>query len=177
MPDFAAWFAMAMSAVLWWAGLEKLRYVRSMVGTMHELGVPTWAAKQLAVGVGVAEIGVAVGLLFRPDSVWTLGGVTVLAGAFAAAGLVAMGRDKPIRCSCFGAGRGDLGELQVIALLPWLSGVWILGTSAEAPLSFSTGAIRFAIVALAIAVVRTVAVVRAWREARGDRLAAVEMFQ
>ena len=177
MAVLALTVSWAMAGVLLWAGLEKARDLGSSASTIRSLGVPLKLARRSAGLLALTEVGVAFGLLFKPESVVTQIGVVVLALAFAVAGIIALRQDEPIRCNCFGAGgNGHLGRNQIIALLPWLAGVVLVHLGALESSSLSEGAIRLAALGLSLAVFRAVAVWRAQREARGDRLTAMEMY-
>jgi hypothetical protein len=168
--------ALVGASVLLWAGLEKAREPGSAASMLRALGVP---ARLATAGVLVipAELAVAVGLVFRPDSIWTQGGVVVLAGAFAVAGLLALRRDESIRCACFGSARGGyLGAKQVVALAPWLVGIGILNVADVPPPSATRAAALLAGVALIMAGVRLISVLGASHEARGDRRSAQETY-
>lgn len=170
--------ALAMGAVLLWAGLEKARDPASTSAMLRSLGLPLRLAWPAAILVMAMEISVGVAVLFRPGSTPTHIGVASLAGVFALAGLIAMRSDEPICCNCFGAGgKGYLGVTQLIALLPWLAGAMILRLAAQGTQSLSTGAVYFAITSLVIAAARGIGVRKAQLEARGDRLSAQEMYK
>lgn len=166
-----------MAAVLLWAGLEKARNLAPTAATIRSLGFPrklTWAA---ALFITSAELTVAVAVLFRPYSALTQIGIVLLAGLFALAGLIAMGLDKPVRCSCFGAGgQGYLGMAQLLALFPWLAGAILLRMGMQESQPLSVGAAYFAVTSLVIAAAKGIGVCRAWLEGRGDRLSAQEMY-
>jgi hypothetical protein len=172
----ATTIALMGASILLWAGLEKARDPGSTVSTLRQLGVPAPLAAVAALLI-LAELAIAVGLVFRPDSVWIQTGVVVLAGTFAFAGWLALRRGELIRCSCFGSTRRHyLGANQIKALVPWVAGVAILRVAdVEAP-SPSRGADMFLGIALTIAGVRLIPVLGAWREARGDRRSAVETY-
>lgn len=168
--------ALVGASILLWAGLEKARDPGSTVSTIRQLGVPARLAKAAGLVIA-AELTVALGLVFRPDSAVTLGGVVLLAGAFALAGLLALRRDEPVRCGCFGSGRGGyLGRNQVLALVPWVGGAAFLYVVDLAPPSPSRAAAMLAGVGLAMAAVRLLPLPGAWREARGDRRSARETY-
>jgi hypothetical protein len=177
MHEFSLFIAMTMSAVLWWAGLEKLRSLRSTSGMLKALGIPERYAGFSAALVVIAEIAIATVLLFAPEEILSQVGVVVLSSAFATAGGLAITRKKYIRCSCFGSGGGYLGKTQIAALIPWFAGVYILSLGATKATPFEAGIMRLVSVTLAIAAIRCVALAQAWKNARGDRLAAVEMFR
>ena len=133
--------AMVMSGVLLWAGLDKGRNLTSMAATLGELGFPRRLAGTAALLLMAAEITIALAALFRPDSALTHVGIVILAVLFALAGLIAMSRDEPIRCHCFGAGgKGYLGTTQLIALAPWLAGAVTLRLTAQEAPPLPTGA-------------------------------------
>ena len=168
---------MAMAAVLLWAGLEKARNLTPTAATLQVLGFPRRLARPAAIFVTAAELTVAIAVLFSPDSALTHISIVLLAGLFALAGLIAMGLDERVRCSCFGpGGKGYLGAAQLIALIPWVAGAVILrlGTRDIPPLPVS--AAYFAATSLAIAAARGIRVWKASLEARGDRLSAREMY-
>lgn len=177
MAILATAVALVGASILLWAGLEKARAPASTASTLGQLGVPASLAGPAAGLVVLAELAVALGLVFRPDSALTLAGVVLLAGAFALAGLLALRRGEPVPCTCFGAGRGGyLGENQVRALVPWVGGAAFLYVADVASPSPSGGAAMLAGVGLAMAGVRLIAVLPAWREARGDRRSARETY-
>ncbi|MCG8457901.1 MAG: hypothetical protein MI919_16615 [Holophagales bacterium] len=174
----AASAALVMAGVLLWAALEKLRAPRSIRATLEGLGLSGKLARGTAVLLAAVELTVALGLLFRPSALAVQAGVALLALAFAFAGLVAIGRDEPIPCSCFGAaGGGRLGVAQVILVVPWLVAVALLHVGSREPLPLTDGAARLAAVGLGLAFLRSISVASAWREARGDRLSAREMYR
>lgn len=177
MAGLASILSWVMAGVLLWAGLEKARDLGASASTMRGLGVPVNLARWGAGLLALTEVGVAFGLLFKPESVVMQSGVAALALAFALAGIMALRQDEPIRCNCFGAGgNGHLGRNQIIALLPWLVGVVIVHLGSPESLLLSMGAIRLAALGMSLAVFRAVLVWRAQREARGDRLTAMEMY-
>jgi hypothetical protein len=165
-----------MAGVLLRAAVEKVRDLRPTAATMRALGVPDGLASVAAASVTAAELSVAAAVLFRPDATPTHLGIVALAAAFALAGLLALRRDEPIRCNCFGPGSGDLGKTQLLALAPWLGGVAVLRLGfAEAP-DLSRSALCFAATSLSLVAIRLLAVRKAWLEARGDRRSAQEMY-
>jgi DoxX len=167
--------ALAMAAVLLWAGLEKARRPSSLASTLRELGLPR--PQTVAALVIAAELLVALGLIVWSDSLVTVAGVVALATVFALAGLVAVLQDRTVRCGCFGPfDGGSLGRSQVAALPLWLAGASILWLYPPPPSSSVPPAVSFAVVGLMLAAARSVDVLRAWHEARGDRRSAQEMF-
>ena len=177
MEGLATTVALVGAFVLLWAGLEKARDPGAPASTLRALGVPPRLAA-LGVLVIPTELAIGVALVFRPDSAWTQGGVLVLAGAFAFAGLLALRRDEQIRCACFASGRGGyLGANQVLGLVAWITGVVIVNVAnADQPAASQASAL-LAGVAVTMAGVHLVPVVGAWHEARGDRRSAQETYR
>lgn len=177
MADFVTLVRLAMAAVLLWAGLEKARSPKFVISALRQLGVPKHrlrAAFRLLVGL---ELAVGLGLIFGPRSAATIGGLVVLATAFAGAGLIALIGDEAIHCGCFGPGSdGYLGTPQLAAFPFWLGAVVLLALEAPAHVSFGNGASAFAMVALTVAAVRSVAALKASNIGRGDRRSASEMY-
>ena len=125
--------ALIMAAVLLWAGLEKCRNLALTAATVKEIGFSSTASFPVALLVAIAEIGIALALLFRPNSTVTHASVVLLAGLFALVGLIALSSGKQIRCHCFGAGgNGQLGKSQILALMGWLAGIALLRIGARA---------------------------------------------
>jgi hypothetical protein len=168
--------ACAMAGVLLWAGLEKARDPRATASTIRSLGARK-AARPAAVVLAGVEIALGFCLVFTPHSSATQLGVTALAATFALAGSIALSREEPIRCSCFGAGgNGYLGWNQVLAFPVWLGGAAALRLwmpEAPPPHVSATG---LAALALGIAGARALQVARARDGARGDRRSAHEMI-
>jgi hypothetical protein len=166
--------ALTLTSVLIWAGLEKLRSPGSLLATLDALGLGGAPGRILAVGVPAAEVVTAVGLLLLPGAIWPRVGVAVLAVMFAVAGGLALRRDEPVSCACFGAtGGASLGWRQIL-LLP----VWLIATVALhrnhpdwAPV---TGLEYLAGLTVLGVTLRSVLVVRAWRAAVGNRRAIEE---
>ncbi len=131
----------------------------------------------IAVGsLAAAELAVAAAVLFRPDAAVTHLAIAALAVTFAVAGLLALRRDEPIRCNCFGAGSGTLGKTQLLALVPWLAGAAVLRAGFTEPPALPIAATWLTAISLALAAMRLVAVRKAWVEARDDRRSAEEMY-
>jgi hypothetical protein len=177
MTVLATALALAMAGVLMWAGLEKLRDLNPAVSTIRGIGLPHRLARRGAIVIATAEIAVALGLVFAPQSTWTLTCLAALTATFACAGALALRRDEPIRCSCFGSGgTGWLGWAQIAALPPWLAAGLTVRLGTPDPLPLPTGAGRFMAVALALACLRAYPLTKAWLAARDDRRSAEEMF-
>jgi hypothetical protein len=177
MATLALHVSVGMAGVLLWAGLEKARNLTPTVSTLIRLGIPPKLSSLTAKLLALAEAGVGFGLAFCPQSVCTQIGVMTLGATFASAGLVALRREEPILCNCFGSGlNGRLGHRQVIALVPWLAGTAILHLGVRDSVSLSDGALRLSGLGLGMAAARAVATWRARCEALGDRLSAMEMY-
>lgn len=168
----ATFVALALSAVLLVAALEKARAPALTAATLRGLGVRHALALPVTRVLTLAELGTAMAVLFAPASTVTHAAIAALAVAFAVAGVMALRSDEPLRCSCFGAGGGDLGWRQIVALVPWLAGVAVLRSATPNV----DGALLFALVALLILAARSISLARAFVEAVGDRRSAQEML-
>jgi hypothetical protein len=168
--------AAVAGSILLWAALEKARHPGAMASTLRHLGVPATLASAGGLVI-VIELGVGLGLVFRPDSLITQGSVVVVAAVFALAGLLALRRDERIPCSCFGPGsNGYLGVNQIAALVPWVGVAVVLNAADVARPAPSEGAAILATVALAITGLRLVTLLDVSREARADRRSARETY-
>jgi hypothetical protein len=166
----------AMATVLLWAGLAKARNAPAFTAVLRELGVPRRGQRVFAASVIAIELGIALGLIFRPQSIATLAALVGLAAAFALSGLLALRQHAEIHCGCFGPyGGGQLGGRQILAFPLWLAGAGLLWQNAAAPMDL-TGAPLFALVTLSMATLRGASTVRAAYAARADRRSAREMF-
>ena len=168
--------ALTTAAVLLRAAVGKVRRPGDLTATMTHLGAPRVVAAPAAAVLISAELATAAALLFRPDAGLTQLAVVILAAVFAAAGLRAMRISEPVACNCFGAGGGALGLRQVLLLIPWTAAALILRFGARAP-SAETGAAFFAAIAVGIAALEGMDVIRGMREARDDRRSAEEMYE
>jgi hypothetical protein len=168
--------ALAMAVVLLWAALEKARNLAPTAEAIRILGFSRRVAWFAAWAVTAAEVLLAVAVLFRPDSALTLAGIVLLAGLFAAAGLLALRLDRPIPCNCFGAGGRNLGVAQVIAFLPWFAGAAILRFGIRQAPALAIAAACFAAIALTLAAIRGFRAWEALGTARSARRSAQEMF-
>lgn len=168
--------AMIMAAVLLAASVAKLAAGSApLEETLRRIGAPPPLARTVAPVVPWAELLAGMAIVLRPDLVAARLAVLALATGFAAAALLALRTGEPVPCACFGVG-GTLGMPQVVAFFGWLAGVAIISRSAIAP-RMSDGAVRLVAIALSIAAVRAVSLLRLWRESRGDRLSAKEMYK
>jgi hypothetical protein len=161
-----------MSAVLLVAALEKARTPALTAATLRSLGVPHALALPLTCLLVVAELGIAIAVLFAPASMLTQAAIVALAVAFALAGVAALRSDEPLHCRCFGASDGYLGWRQIVALVPWLAGVAVLRLATPS----ADGPLLFALTALLILAARLISLAKAFVEARGDRKVAQEML-
>jgi hypothetical protein len=169
--------ALGLAAVLLWAGLEKTRSRGSLRTALRQLGMPQGAGSITASLVAAMEVVVALGLVFVPGAPWTIAGMVFLSTAFALAGLIALRRDEPIHCGCFGPGGwGSLGKPQIAALPLWLGVAALLWMAKPTPPSLSQGFLLLATVALGMATIRGISASRAWKKARDDRESAQEML-
>lgn len=176
MDSVGSVVALVGASVLLWAALEKARDPKLITSALRQLGFGALAAPA-AVLVIVVELAVGAALVLRPDLRATQVGVLVLAGAFALAGLVALRRELPIPCGCFGsAGSGDLGVNQLLAFVAWAGAVALISRSETRALSQSERIDMLAVVVVGIAALRVVTIFGGWRQARGDRVSARETY-
>ncbi len=170
--------AVVLSALLLWAGFGKLIRLSDAASTASAIGIPLRWGRGAAVTIALWEVGTALGVLWAPGSSWIAASVVALGTVFALAGLVAVLRKQRIRCHCFGAGAAGayLGSAQIIALPGWIGAAVTLHLALPEVSPVPTAACLLAGVGLAIAAVKSGALRRAVREARGDRLSAQEMY-
>jgi hypothetical protein len=174
---FSSVAAFALAATLSWAALEKMRNLSSLTATIRLLGSPVWLSRPAARLLVVAEVGIVIGILYDPGSVWIQGSVAGIATLFAAAGVRAWWIGKPIRCSCFGTGSWSaLGLKQAVTLPIWLFGVWLLTVEEYAP-SLELAAAQLAAIGLSLTMLRVPALLLAQRQANADRRSARETYQ
>lgn len=176
MTFFVSALNLVMALLFLEAALLKTRDLPGFISTLQQLRFPTSAARTIAVAVVLLEIAVSSALIFAPASVLSAGLVVVLSTAFAAAALIALSQQQEIYCHCFGStGNGRLGAAQLWALpLWWLAALLSWSQSPKTP--FAAGAIEFAIISLILTAVAALRSFGAWRQARGDRLSAREMY-
>ncbi len=172
MIFLATFVALAISAVLVLAALEKARTPAFTAATLRGLGVPRALALPATRLLTLVELGAAIAALFAPASTLTHAAIVALAVAFAVAGVIALRSHELLRCSCFGAGGGYLGWRQIVALVPWFAGVAVLRIATPS----ADGALLFALTALLILATRSVSLAKAYVEASGDRKSAQEML-
>jgi hypothetical protein len=165
-----------MAATLAWAALEKARNLPAVSDVIRLLGCPEWLCRPAALGLVMTEIGVALGLSYDWGSLWTRTALALLAVTFAAAGAWVLWKGKSVRCDCFGLGSGGaLGLKQIMTLPLWLLGIGLLSLQPHTP-SLEYFGQQLAAVGLCLAGLRIPAVVRAQREAFGDRRSAQETY-
>ena len=176
MTFFISALNLGMALLFLEAALLKARDLPGFVSTLQQLRFPLAAAKSIALAVLLLEVTASTGLIFAPASILRAGLVVVLATAFAAAALIAISQKQEVYCHCFGAaGNGRLGAAQLWAIPLW----WVaalLSWSQSPRIPFATGAIEFAIVSLILTAVASLRSFGTWRQARGDRLSAQEMY-
>jgi peroxiredoxin/uncharacterized membrane protein YphA (DoxX/SURF4 family) len=103
-----------LAAVFAVAGVAKLRDAEGSRSALEDFGVPARFTRLGGVLLPLAEIAVAVALLFPPSARWAAVAATVLLGAFMLAIGNAMRHGREPDCHCFGqlhsepAGRGTL---------------------------------------------------------------------
>jgi uncharacterized membrane protein YphA (DoxX/SURF4 family) len=151
-----------LAAVFITAGVGKLIDLDGSRKAMRDFGVPESVADAFGLLLPIAELVIAVTLIFRPTAQWAALAAFVLLLAFIAGIANAMRKGEAPDCHCFGqirsepAGRGTLirnGVLAVIALIVLIDGggpaidTWVRGRSTGTAVG-----ILAAIVAVALAV-------------------------
>jgi hypothetical protein len=165
---------LAVSGVLLWAGLEKLRAGRAFHATLAGLGIPLSVRPGLRYAVPAVEITIAAALLLNPAAEWPDVGVATLGFVFAAAGLLAVRSGRSIECACLGAtGHSRPGWRQVYLLPAWLA-VAVLLHALAPRWDWQLGLQYLASLLVLLTGIRAVPVIRGWRQATGDRRAIQE---
>ena len=165
------------AAVLLWAGLEKLRDVRTVSASITELGLADRVAPAAARLIILAELAVALLLVTAPESPIAPLGLVLLGAIFTASGAIALLRDERIHCHCFGRARGSrLGWNQILAFPIWLTAGYLTWQFATSPASVREAGVSLAIIGIIIASLRTAALLSEFRRARGDRRSAERMY-
>jgi hypothetical protein len=174
MGPLAVVAVFALSGVLLWAGMEKLRDGAGFDRTLAAIGVPAALRPAVRFAVPAAELVVGASLVLAPGQAWPRVGALLLAAAFAVAGGLGLLAAEDVTCSCFGAtGGGKLGWAQLAALPVWVLAV--LGAAAlERPWSWPDGVQYLAALIVALCVLRSVPLLREWRVATGNRVAIDE---
>lgn len=103
------------------AGTAKLAAPASTASALRSLSAPTRAAVPTVVLLSATEITCGLLLALHPGPLAAVL-VVVLAVSFALAGAVALTRDEPISCGCFGATASShlLGWRQIAMLTVWI---------------------------------------------------------
>jgi thiol-disulfide isomerase/thioredoxin/uncharacterized membrane protein YphA (DoxX/SURF4 family) len=105
---------LVLAGVFLTAGIGKLRDLPGSRRAVEDFGVSKRAADSLGVLLPLAEVAVAVALLFRPTAVWGAVGAALLLAAFIVGIARALSRGEQPDCHCFGqihsapAGRSTL---------------------------------------------------------------------
>jgi hypothetical protein len=181
MPAIVDVSSMVMSGALLWAGLEKCRSIEGIANAIRAVAFDSHAVT-LGWVLAMSEVALGLAVVLAPAAWPVQLGIVLLALLFAAGGAWALATGRQIRCSCFGSlGNQKLGAWQLWALVPWLGAVALLhGQAPELGIDdavFGEEAVgRLSIVALALAALRTPAVVAAWHAARSDRHSARQML-
>jgi uncharacterized membrane protein YphA (DoxX/SURF4 family)/thiol-disulfide isomerase/thioredoxin len=164
------------------AAIGKLLDLAGSRRALEEFGVPPPAARVGSVALPIAELTVAIALVFRPTARWGAAGALLLLIAFAGGVARAMSRGQAPDCHCFGqihsepAGRSTLTRNSVLA-----AGAAVVVVAGPGPaLDGALGNLRGAEIALVavsvLAAVLAVAVAQLWadrRRLRADLGAAI----
>lgn len=176
MTFFISALTLAMALLFLEAALQKARDLPGFISTLQQLRFPPFAAKNIALAVVFLEVAASSSLIFAPASVLSPGIVVMLSTAFAVAALIAISQQQDIYCHCFGAaGNARLGSAQLWALPLWW-GAALLSWSQSQKVPLTAAAIEFAAVSLILAAAAVLRAFGPWRQARGDRLSAREMY-
>lgn len=103
MGDVGYLSALVLAALFTWAGIAKLGARRRTTRTFRSLGLP--GADTLAVGVPVAELALALGLVVVPG--WAAAGALALLAAFSVFLGNAIRAGVEVGCGCFGSAATD----------------------------------------------------------------------
>jgi thiol-disulfide isomerase/thioredoxin/uncharacterized membrane protein YphA (DoxX/SURF4 family) len=112
---------MLLAVVFVAAGVGKLLDISGSRRAVADFGVPEAAARSIGVLLPLAELAVAVTLVFQPSARWGALGAALLLAAFIAGIGSALARGEQPDCHCFGqihsapAGRGTLARNGVLA--------------------------------------------------------------
>lgn len=172
----AAFTALVLGALFLGAATAKLEQPSLFAATLRELGIgPPALVRAGALLVPLAELAAGAALVVRPGAALALLPALVLVLAFAGAGLLAMTKRHPVRCSCWGArsAQSELGVRQVAVLPLWLSALALVaraGPGAAWPASSGLAVLAVVVLALLVAP-RAVRVVRLARELAAQRRA------
>lgn len=165
--------SLLLSGLLLGAALEKLRMRARFAQTLADLGFRGQPGRLLVIGVPAVEAMTAAGLLLVPGATWPRVAVGALGAAFGVAGVIALRVQRPVTCSCLGAGQGTLGLRQILLLPAWLAAALLLHLQ-DSGWSTLLGLQYLAAVTVILAVVRSATVAKAALRARGNRQAIDE---
>ena len=161
-----------LAAVFIVAAIGKLLDLEGSRRALVEFGVPARAARLGGVVLPLAELAVAIALLFVPTASWGAVGALLLLLAFSAGVVRAMSRGEAPDCHCFGqihsepAGRSTLIRNAVLAAAAVLVVVAGPGPSLDGAVASLHGA-QIALVATSVlAAVLAVAVAQLWADRR-----------
>lgn len=164
MTTIVVGLRLVLAVVFGTAGIAKLLDLKGSRRAVAEFGVPQGAADTVGLLLPLAELAVAVGLLFRPTARWAALLGLLLLVAFMIGIARALARGQQPDCHCFGqlhsspAGRGTLirnGILAVCAavVVAYGSGTaldtWVSGHSAAVLVAIGLGIVAVAAVAYA----------------------------
>ncbi|MGC4944373.1 MauE/DoxX family redox-associated membrane protein [Kribbella sp. DT2] len=93
---------------------SRAAFAEFVAATVRLTGAAAWLARELAVGVVVAEIAVVVALMVPASTQWGFAAAIGLLGAFSVAIVRSLRRGQRAPCRCFGASSTPLGLQHVI---------------------------------------------------------------
>lgn len=150
-----------LAVVFGTAGVAKLLDLKGSRRAVAEFGVPQRAADTVGLLLPLAELAVAIGLLFRPTARWAaLVGLLLLVAFMIGIGR-ALARGQQPDCHCFGqlhsspAGRGTLIRNGILAVCAAVVVVYGSGTALDTWVSGHSAAV---LVAIALGIVAVAAV-------------------
>jgi len=165
MQPLALLISAAVSGVLLWAGLEKLRLRSEFGATLSALGIPVRPRILLMIAVPCGELGTGAGLVVLPSQAWPRLGLVILGATFAIGGVLGLRADQPVACSCLGAAsHGPLGWRQIGLFPAWLGAAGLLQW-VNAGQRWQAGVQDLAGLVVLIGVVRAAVLIRVWRSA------------
>ena len=168
---------LAMACLFLGAVVQKALDLPRFVSTLEQLGFLTPTAHRVAPIIILVELLASLSLIFRPESLLTFTLVIALSSSFAAASLIAIIRKEKIQCRCFGPyGHGTLGAAQLWSMPVWLAAALLSWLKPALPSTIADKTVGFAIVCLLLASAGAARSLKSWRDARGDRRSAQEMY-
>jgi uncharacterized membrane protein YphA (DoxX/SURF4 family)/peroxiredoxin len=172
MDGIALWASMLLAVVFVVAAVSKFADQAGTRRALADFGMPSGSVQAFAVLLPLAELAVAIALLFRPTARWGAVAALVLLAAFAAAIARAMAHGTAPDCHCFGqissspVGRRTLVRNGLIAVPAIFVVAYGPGESLDTWVSARSAAELVAILGVAAALVLGAGCFYLWREGR-----------